>query len=109
MNFWNNYQYLCTKNGLSVYDVARKCGVKSSASVSYWKQGSVPKPEVLSKVAQFFAVSINDLTGTDIAAAEILASSSNSDDPIYSAILKLNPQKRARALAYIAGLNAIPD
>lgn len=47
MNFWNNYQYLCNKRGVSTYEAARKCGIKSSASVTYWRQGSVPKPAVL--------------------------------------------------------------
>jgi hypothetical protein len=30
-------------------------------------------------------------------------------DPLYSAIFKLTPQKRAMVTAFIAGLNANPD
>lgn len=109
MNFWNNYQFLCIKNGLSVYDVARKCGIKGTGTVSYWRQGSVPKPDTLNKIAQYFSVSPSDLTDIDLSALETLSSSNAADDPLYAAILKLSPQKRALAMAFIAGLNANSD
>ena len=109
MNFWNNYQYLCTKNGLSVYDVAKKFGIKSTATVSYWRQGSVPKPDILRNIADFFAVSPHDLTDADLQGLDILSTSGNAEDPIYSAILKLTPQKRQLVMAFIAGLTAVSD
>ena len=109
MNFWNNYQYLCKKAGLSTYEVARKCGVKSSASVTYWRQGSVPKPTVLNKIASVLDVSASELVSNDLEALDTLATSEYSGDPVYSAVMKLTPKKRALALAYIAGLTAVSD
>ena len=106
MNFWNNYQYLCNKNGLSVYDVAKKFGVKSTATVSYWRQGSVPKDSFLGQVSQFFSVPVSDLLDADLEALDVLNKSGKADDPVYAAILKLNPQKRQLVMAFIAGLTA---
>lgn len=109
MLFWKNYQYLCDKNKLSVYDVAKKCGIKSTATVSYWRQGSTPKMSVLNKMSQFFAVPIGDLLSVDLAALDTLNTPGAPDDPIYSAILKLTPTKRALVMAYISGLNFVSD
>lgn len=109
MNFWNNYQYLCDKNDVSPYEVARKCGIKSSASVSYWRQGSIPKPSVLDKIAQYLNVTVSDLVDSDLVSLETIEKSGKADDPIYVAVMKLTPQKRALVLAFIAGLNAAPD
>ncbi len=109
MNFWNNYQYLCNKRGVSTYEAARKCGIKSSASVTYWRQGSVPKPAILEKIAKLLDVTVSELLGDDLESLDNLANSEYASDPAYAAVMKLSPKKRALALAYIAGLTAVSD
>ena len=107
-NFWLNYQYLCAKNGESVYDVARKFGIKSTSSVVYWKQGSKPKAEVLQQICDYFNVTATDLLHNDLEQREknAHAYAQALDDPLYAAIVKLTPEQRVLVKGFIAGLRA---
>ncbi len=109
--FWSNYQYLCAKKGVSVYEAARQCGVKSSASVSYWKNGSRPKAENLNKMLDYFDVDPHELFHVDLTCKDKYAADAAkfSNDPLYNQILKLTPQQRSVVQGFIAGLMANTD
>lgn len=53
--FYDNYVKLCAEHGEKPTPVAQKLGCTSS-NVAMWKKGSVPRAEVLSKIAEYFGV-----------------------------------------------------
>ena len=110
-NFWKNYQYLCAKKGVSVYDAAKACGVKGTGTVSYWRRGSRPNTENLNNMVNYFGVDPYELVHGDIEAQEKAARefALATDDPLYNAIQKLTPQQRTLVQGFIAGLRANSD
>ncbi|MEA4869936.1 MAG: helix-turn-helix transcriptional regulator [Christensenella sp.] len=62
--FWETFKNLCAAVGLSPNAVAKKMGL-SSAIVTYWSRGTAPSIDSLNKVAEFFNVSIDYLTGKE--------------------------------------------
>lgn len=105
--FWKNYQFLCAKKGVSVYTAAKECGVQSSASVSYWRKGSKPKSENLSRMLQYFDVDPYDFFYVDLEAKEKTASIPPAvDDPLYCAIQELSPVQQQLVRGFVAGLKA---
>ena len=64
MTFYDKYINLCKKNRLKPQspEMIKTTGV-TSASISGWKKGSLPKAEVLIRLADFFNVSIDYLLG----------------------------------------------
>ena len=59
--FWQNYTSLCNERGISANEAARECGVKSSGTVTGWKNGALPRQNVLKKIADYFNCSVEDL------------------------------------------------
>lgn len=107
-NFWKNYQYLCERNGESVYDVAKACGVKGTGTITYWRQGSKPKSDTLQQICDYFGVTATDLFHNDLEQREksTHAYAQALDDPLYAAISQLTPEQRMLVKGFIAGLNA---
>ena len=62
MNFFERYCSLCKEQSSTPNGVAKKLGV-ASASVTQWKQGSVPRVETLTRIADYFGVTVEYLTG----------------------------------------------
>lgn len=60
--FWENFINLCNENNVSPNAVAKAIGI-SSASVTYWKQGSTPRATAIKKIANYFSVSEDYLLG----------------------------------------------
>lgn len=64
--FWDVYTRLCAKVGKAPNVVAREvCGVKSTGTVTGWKNGAVPRNGVLAKLADYFGVTVEELTGEE--------------------------------------------
>lgn len=61
--FWTRFIELCNKAGKSPNAVAAACGVKSSGTVTGWRNGSVPRTTVLHKMADYFNVTADYLLG----------------------------------------------
>ncbi len=61
--FWNRFVDLCNEAGKSPNAVAAACGVKSSGTVTGWSRGATPRKPVLHKMAEYFHVSVDYLTG----------------------------------------------
>lgn len=64
--FYDNYERLCLENGEKPYQLPLKLGAKSNSVVAQWQKGSVPRGEMLQKIATHFNVSVEYLlTGED--------------------------------------------
>lgn len=61
--FYELYSELCQKKGVSRSRAAKEIGL-SNSTVTKWKNtGAVPSGDTLSKVAEYFGVSVDDLMG----------------------------------------------
>lgn len=60
--FWQRFEELCHERGVKPNRVALQIGV-SSASITKWKNGTVPSTDSLKKVANYFSVSVDYLLG----------------------------------------------
>lgn len=61
--FWTRFIELCNEAGKSPNAVAAACGVKSSGTVTGWRNGSIPRTPVLHKMADYFNVTADYLLG----------------------------------------------
>lgn len=60
--FWDVYTRLCAKDGKAPNVIAREvCGVKSTGTVTGWKNGATPRNNVLGQLSEYFGVSIDYL------------------------------------------------
>lgn len=64
MNFYDTFVGLCNKEGKTPSKVAAEIGISKSA-VSRWKNGGGATDPVLMKLADYFGVSVNYLTGNN--------------------------------------------
>lgn len=68
--FYSRFCALCKERGISPTTAVRQMGL-SSGNSTYWKNGRIPKTEVLECVAKFFGVSVDYLLGkTDVQTAD---------------------------------------
>lgn len=58
--FWNNFVALCDQHETKPNPAAAAMGF-SSAVVTKWKNGTVPRGKTLQKIADYFGVTVNDL------------------------------------------------
>lgn len=59
--FWNNFVSLCVKHNTKPNPVAKELGL-SSGAVTKWKNGTKPTATALQKIADYFGVTVADLT-----------------------------------------------
>ena len=60
--FWERFSKLCSIKGVSANAVCSILGL-STAAATHWKNGTMPKGDVLSKIADYFDVSVDYLLG----------------------------------------------
>lgn len=58
--FWDNYYQLCAKEGKTPNKLAAELGI-SSGTVTGWKRGALPRPQVMQKLCDHFAVTKEQL------------------------------------------------
>ena len=63
--FWSNFVFYCNRKGVAPNVAAAAVGVKSSGTVTGWKNGAAPRQGVLRKLADYFGVSTDDLLAED--------------------------------------------
>lgn len=108
--FWTNYVRLCYEVGKSPNQVAEECGVKSSGTVTGWKNGAIPRPSVLKKIAEYFSVSVDDLLIENEKPASVSADGLDSINLLSPELLeelsrfvrlaKANPERALRFLSF---------
>lgn len=59
--FYDNYLRLCNQKGVSASGAALEMGL-SRAAVTGWAQGKVPRDATLRRIADYFGVSVEELT-----------------------------------------------
>ena len=96
MNFFERYSGLCRDEGSSPNGVARKLGI-ASASVTQWKQGSLPRVETLAKIAEYFGVTVDYLTGkSDSREKPVLQAENGLDEEFIRSYSRLNETNKAQ-------------
>ena len=60
--FWDNYRNLCEKEKKSPNKVAAELGI-ASGTVTGWKNGALPRKQVLDKICDYFDVAPGYLLG----------------------------------------------
>lgn len=62
--FWQNYNDICESNGVRPRKVAAELGI-ADATVTRWKNGSIPNRSTLEKIAERFNVTVEFLLDND--------------------------------------------
>ena len=92
--FWDNFVFYCNQKGVAPNVAAAAVGVKSSGTVTGWKNGAIPRQSVLKKLADYFEISVEMLVNATptlwAAARESIANQDFAKLPIEQreAILK---------------------
>lgn len=63
--FFDIFQQLCTKKGISCKRAAEEIGLSNSITTKWKKTGATPNSETLQKIASYFGVSIQFLLGQE--------------------------------------------
>lgn len=88
--FWDNYYKLCAKEGKTPNKVAAELDI-SSGTVTGWKKGALPRPQVMQKLCDHFGVTKEQLIADEDAATSIekttRESSQPEEDPIVEDVL----------------------
>jgi len=98
--FWNTYTRLCAKVGKAPNVIAREvCGVKSTGTVTGWKNGAIPRNNVLSQLSDYFGVSTDYLLTGENEQKEKLTPSEESELNAHAKSIlykyeQLNPAQR---------------
>lgn len=59
MTFWENFERICASRKTSPSACVKKLGL-SPSKVTYWHNGSLPKEEIISQLAELLKVSKSD-------------------------------------------------
>lgn len=58
MNFYSNFEIICRKNSTTPTAVVKQLQL-STSKITAWKNGSIPKAEILEKLAKYFDISVS--------------------------------------------------
>ena len=58
--FWENFYNLCERNNEKPLQVVKKIGI-AAGSITKWKKGSIPSGASLSKISEYFGVTVDEL------------------------------------------------
>ncbi len=92
--FWENFVSLCADRGMKPNPVAKELGI-SSGSVTSWKNGAIPHPTTLKKIADYFDVSVDYLLGKEKPAV-------TEDDELVEYLEELKNRPEMRMLFSLA-------
>ena len=56
--FWDNFVFYCSQKGVAPNVAAAAVGVKSSGTVTGWKNGAMPRQGILKKLADYFEIPV---------------------------------------------------
>ena len=101
--FWTNYVKLCYKVGKSPNEVAAEIGVRSTGTVTGWKNGSLPRPSALKALSDYFSVSVDDLLMDEKNPAPVIESG------IAENISRLSPELAEQLARFLVLAEANPD
>lgn len=99
--FFEQFDMLCKANNTTPTEFVKNVLQLSTSKVTLWKNGSIPKPEVLNKIAQYFNVSVGYLFDGETRYDSLpvdeqqLLTDYRKVDPISKAVIR----ERAKTLA----------
>lgn len=104
--FWDNFVRLCNQAGKYPNTVAAEVGVKSTGTVTGWKNGANPRETVLLKLADYFGVTVDYLLNAEKESpTSVVADGVDElDKEALDIMHQLPPEKRAAGLAMLRGL-----
>lgn len=104
--FWDNFVRLCNQAGKYPNTVAAEVGVKSTGTVTGWKNGANPRQTVLLKLADYFGVTVADLLNAEKENPTSVTADGvdELDKEALDIMHQLPPEKRAAGLAMLRGL-----
>lgn len=103
--FWTNFSTLCADKNLSPNAVATELKIPSG-SITAWRNGATPRTKSLTKIANYFGVTVDYLLNgekenpTSVAADGV----DELDKEALDIMHQLPPEKRAAGLAMLRGL-----
>lgn len=97
MNFYNNFVKLCNRIGKSPSRVVLEIGGTKSA-ITRWKNGSLPTDATAMKIAEYFGVSIEELTG-ETKLGDMLYETARDHDLVASPFKKEKPTAQGDGLS----------
>lgn len=104
--FSKNLKYLRTKNNIEQLDLAIAFNRKSASTISEWEGGKyTPKINVLSEIAKYFKVDIDDLMNKDLSTERGLCMVQDSPNatpisPILPLYNSLEPPRQKKVVDY---------
>lgn len=104
--FWDNFVRLCNQAGKYPNTVAAEVGVKSTGTVTGWKNGANPRQTVLLKLADYFGVTVDYLLNAEKENPTSVTADGvdELDKEALDIMHQLPPEKRAAGLAMLRGL-----
>lgn len=99
--FWDNFEALCIKKNVSPNAAASAVGVKSSGTVTGWKNGAAPRSTVLRKLAAYFEVEVSDLTGEAQKEKPSAPEGDGLNSRFDELLARMNAQQRKELLEYM--------
>lgn len=112
--FYDRFAELCSERNISANKAATDIGLSNSTVTKWKKTGAVPQTATLSKIAEYFNVSINYLLGEAEEPEEIKKDPTPkngnevSDLDVFTLNLlhKLTPEYQEKAIAHLLELAA---
>ena len=95
--FWNRFVELCTNAGKSPSEVAAELSLSNSTTTT-WKNGSIPRPKTLRRIAEYFGVTIEYL----ISDGEKAQSAANDKKEIAAYLQQIKDDPSARMMFDLA-------
>ena len=90
--FFDRLRALCAERGISTYKACTDIGL-NRAAVAKWKNGSIPNGQTLTRLAEYFGISVGYLMGETTQKEKPLV---NNDEELteYLEMLKTRPECR---------------
>jgi transcriptional regulator with XRE-family HTH domain len=104
--FYQRLHKICKNKGITVTKMVKDLGL-SSANMSNWKNGRLPKTEIAFKIANYLDISVYELMGEE--EQETKNPSTPRDeriDDIYNIVKDLSETDMVALKAFAAGLKA---
>lgn len=102
--FYDIFKEFCLQQRESPTGVAQKLGIGKSTVARWKKEGSVPRPDALNRIANYFGVPVDRLLGNEQKDNTPAASSDRDVDRFMELFAKLTPEQQERELAYLQQL-----
>lgn len=103
--FYERFIELCNEKGVKPTPLVVELGL-SSSNASQWKKGSIPRPEILQKIADYFEVTVGYLVGHENEKKPALPKESELDSLLVSRLVQLSPEEQEKVDAFVQGLIA---